>query len=174
MSMSRGKDMKQKEIMFSNTRTKPILPNVWISPFMYPRESFLPFYTSGSQKTRPLIHIPSTGTSGKHMSLADTRHVVRTVHLQEHWTPVRFSPTVGKCNTSRGYHQCVFAYQIEACCVPTSRLYLTSRQVTCMGNHDHLARRVVRVVCRSNAITMTKQTFGKCTGHRNGMTIITD
>lgn len=159
--------------MFTNTRTKPIQPNVWISPFKYPRETFLPFYAAGSQQTR-LSHIPSTGTFGKHISLLDTRHVVGTVHLQKHRPPVRFSPTVGKCNISRGYHQCVFAYKIEACCVPTTRLYLTSRQVMCGGNHDHLARRVVTVVCRSNAITMAMQTPGKCTGHRNGMTIITD
>ena len=144
-----------------------------ISPFEYPRDTFLPFYAAGSQQTR-LSHIPSTGTSCKHISLVDTRHVVGTVRLQKHWPPARFSPTVGKCNTSRGYHQCVFAYKIEACCVPTTRLYLTSRQVTCVGNHDHLARRVVTVVSRSNAITMAMQTLGKCTGHRNGMTIITD
>lgn len=163
-TLSRGKDRKQKE---------PIQPNVWISPFEYPRETFLPFYAAESQQTR-LSHIPSTGTSCKHISLVDTRHVVGTVHLQKHWPPVRVSPTVGKCNTSWGYHQSVFAYKIEACCVSTTRLYLTSRQVTCVGNHDHLARRAVRVVCRSNAITITVQTLGKCTGHRNGMTIITD
>jgi hypothetical protein len=29
-------------------------------------------------------------------------------------------------------------------------------------------RRVVTVVCRSNAITMAMQTLGKCTGHSNG------
>jgi len=67
-TLSREKDRKQKEIMFSNTRTKPIQPNVWISPFKYPRETFLPFYAAGSQQTRSLSNIPSTGTSGKHNS----------------------------------------------------------------------------------------------------------
>jgi len=118
--------------VFSNSRTKPIQPNVWISPFKYPRETLLPFYDSGSKQTRSLSHILSTGTSGKHISLVGTRHVVGTVHLQKHWPPVHFSPIVGKCNTSRGYRQCVFAYKTEECCVPTTRLYLTSRQVTCV------------------------------------------
>ena len=39
------------------------------------------------------------GVSDKHLSLVDTCHVVETVHLHKYWPPVRFPPTVHKCDT---------------------------------------------------------------------------
>ena len=36
----------------------------------------------------------------------ETWHVVETVHLYNHWSPVRLSPTVGKCYKSETNHPC--------------------------------------------------------------------
>jgi len=50
--------------------------------------------------------------------------------------------------------------QVEKFCIPTTRFYLTSRQVTCVDNQYHAItyRGYVNVSCFGNAVTTTRQT----------------
>jgi hypothetical protein len=71
----------------------------------------------------------SVGVFNKRFSLLDICHVVGTVQLYK-YLPLS---TVIKCDESQTNHRCQFTCQVEiCCCVPTTRLTLTSRQVTCV------------------------------------------
>ena len=66
------------------------------------------------------------------------------------------------CNTIQRNRQCLFTYQVQTCCcVPATRIYLTSRQVT-FTNHQYYSVRLTRHTSHGNAITMTRQTSGVC------------
>jgi hypothetical protein len=41
---------------------------------------------------------------------------ILTLNLYKYRPLVRFSPTVGKCNTSERNRQCLFTYQVQTCC----------------------------------------------------------
>lgn len=144
--------------MFSNTRTRPIQPNVCISSFNVPTRDL---------STRLVVNkLEHQAVFPRLVYLANMCHVVGMMHLQKQLAACpHFPPTVGKCNTSRRNHKRLFAYQIETCCVPTSRLYLTSRQVTCVcGKSSSLGTSSgeggVSFECDHN----DQATYGKCTG----------
>jgi len=69
-----------------------------------------------------LNHVPMTGIFDKHLSLADTCHVVWTMHLYWYWPLVHLWVTV-LWQSQRNL--------IETCCVPMTCLCLTSRWVSC-------------------------------------------
>jgi hypothetical protein len=95
-----------------------------------------------------------------------------SVHLQKYCPFLCFSPTVRRYVTPRRNVQCLFTYQVENFCIPTTRLYLTSRQVTCVDNQYHAItyRGYVNVSCRGNVVTTTRQTSDTSTNFcpRNG------
>jgi hypothetical protein len=78
------------------------------------------------------LSVLSTGTFNRHLSRVDFRHVVATMHVFKYWPFVRFSPTVRKCDVSRRTRQYLFICQVKTCCIPTTRLYLAVRQMTCV------------------------------------------
>ena len=114
------------------------------------------FHTDRKRSANPRS---TSGTFDRHLSLVDTFHVRVTVHLQKYCPFLCFSPTVRRYATRRRNVQCLFTYQVENCCIPTTRLYLTSRQVTCVDNQYHSItyRGYVNASCRGNAVTMTRQ-----------------
>lgn len=115
------------------------------------------FHTERKRSANPRS---TTGIFDRNLSLVDTSHVMVTVHLQKYFLFLCFSPTVRRYATRRRNVQCLYTYQVEKCCIPTTRFYLTSGQVTCVDNQYHAItwRGYVNVSCCGNAVTTTRQT----------------
>jgi len=81
-------------------------------------------------------------------------------YTQKYCPFLSFSPTVRRYATHQRNVQFLFTYKVENCCIPTTRLYLTRRKVTCVDNQYHAItyRGCVNVSCRGNAVTTTRQT----------------
>jgi hypothetical protein len=78
---------------------------------------------------------PTTGIPDKHLPLAQNCHVFQTAHFVEYkyWSLVRFQPTVDNWQKSNQSPILNYVSGTGTCiCVPTSRLYLTNGQVTCV------------------------------------------
>ena len=108
------------------------------------------------------MRVPATGVCDKKLSLLNTSVVVVRVRFCKYPHLAHFAPIVCKCDTARINSQCYFVYKVErCCCVPMTRLYLTSRQVTCVDIQYHAEHPLVKYTSRGNSITMTRQTFSK-------------
>lgn len=74
-----------------------------------------------------------------YLPLVDTCHVVGMVFLHKCWPLLLFLRTVGIFDTSQSTRHCLCTCQVWTCSIPTTRLCLTSRQVSCVcvANHCH-------------------------------------
>ena len=115
------------------------------------------FHTERKRSANPRS---TSGIFDRNLSLVVTLRVMVTVHLQKYCPFLCFSPSLRRYATRRRNVQFLFAYQVENCCIPTPRLYLTSRQMTCVDNQHHAStyRGYANVSCRGNAVTTTVQT----------------
>ena len=78
-------------------------------------------------------------------SLLHTCHVMGTVYLHRYWSIVRFPPTVTNCDTSR-----------DLLCSHDSFILDKQRRYLCVETVS------VGTLSGGNAITLTRQAFGKC------------
>lgn len=114
------------------------------------------FHAERKRRAKPRS---TSSTFDRNVSFVDTSHVMVTVHAK--YCPfLSFSPTVRRYATHQRNVQFLFTYKVENCCIPTTRLYLTRRKVTCVDNQYHAItyRGCVNVSCRGNAVTTTRQT----------------